>query len=78
MKKKKAWVHQNLCVGCGCCVKICPLSAIHIFKGIYSQIDTAKCVGCGKCAQACPASVIEIIELSNLEVIQNETKEKMA
>lgn len=73
MKKKKAWIHQNLCVACGCCVKNCPLSAIQIFQGMYSLVDSSKCIGCGKCAQACPASIIEI-----MEVAPYEAKEKMA
>ena len=62
-KKKKASVNQSNCVACGCCVKVCPLTAITIFKGIMAQVDLTKCVGCGKCATECPASVIEIQEV---------------
>ena len=62
-KKKKACVNQSDCVACGCCVKVCPLSAITIFKGIMANVDLSKCVGCGKCAKECPASIIEIQEV---------------
>ena len=62
-KKKKASVNQSDCVACGCCVKVCPLTAITIFKGIMAQVDLTKCVGCGKCATECPASIIEIQEV---------------
>lgn len=59
-KKRRAVVDQKDCVACGCCVKVCPLNAIQIIKGIRARVDEEKCVGCGKCAKECPASVIEI------------------
>ncbi len=62
-KKRKAFMDQESCVACGCCVKVCPMGAVQIFKGIMAQIDSAKCVGCGKCAKECPASVIEVQEV---------------
>lgn len=62
-KKRKVFVQQSDCVACGCCVKVCPLGAIQIMKGIMAEVDMTKCVGCGKCAQECPASVIEIQEV---------------
>lgn len=62
-KRKKAMVDQADCVACGCCVKVCPLGAIQIVRGIMAQVDLEKCVGCGKCARECPASVIEIREV---------------
>ena len=62
-KRRRAVVHQSDCVACGCCVKVCPLSAIEIIKGISARVDLARCVGCGKCARECPASVIKIREV---------------
>lgn len=61
-KKRKAFVEQSDCVACGCCVKVCPLRAIQIIKGVMAQVDMEKCVGCGKCAKECPAGVIMIQE----------------
>ena len=58
-KKRKAHVEERDCVACGCCVKVCPMSAIQIFHGV---VDQEKCVGCGKCVKACPATVISIQE----------------
>lgn len=63
-KKRKAYISQEECVACGCCVKVCPKNAIQILKGILAQADPAKCIGCGKCARECPASVIEIREVT--------------
>ena len=59
---RKAVVAQGDCVACGCCVKICPMRALSVERGLYAVVDRDKCVGCGRCAAECPASVIEIRE----------------
>ena len=61
-KKRKAFVQTDECVACGCCVKVCPKSAIEIWRGIMAKVKMEKCVGCGKCAKECPASAIQIEE----------------
>ena len=61
-RKRKAVVDTDMCVACGCCVKVCPMEAIEIWRGIAARVAEEKCVGCGKCARECPASVIEIRE----------------
>ena len=61
-RRRRAAVDQSLCVACGCCVKVCPLSAIRIVKGIAAQVDLERCVGCGRCARECPATVITVEE----------------
>ena len=48
------------CVACGCCVKVCPLSAIGVWRGVTAQVDTGRCVGCGRCAKECPAGAIDL------------------
>ncbi len=62
-RKRRAYVARKDCVACGCCVKVCPLQAVRVVKGITAQIEEDKCVGCGRCARECPASVIEIREV---------------
>lgn len=61
--KRRAVVDEKSCVACGCCVKVCPLSAIQIWRGIRAAVNAEQCVGCGRCARECPASVIEIQEV---------------
>ena len=61
-KRRKAVVDQAACVACGCCVKVCPKSAIQIARGVTAVVDLEKCVGCGRCAKECPATVITIRE----------------
>ena len=38
-KKRKAHVEERDCVACGCCVKVCPMSAIQIFHGVMAVVD---------------------------------------
>ena len=59
--KRRAVVDGSACVACGCCMKVCPLSAIRSWRA--AVVNAGKCVGCGKCAKECPASVIEIQEV---------------
>ena len=62
-KSRKARVDRSLCVACGCCVKVCSLGAITVYRGLYAKVDENRCVGCGRCAKECPATVIAIAEV---------------
>lgn len=62
-KRRKAQVDEASCVACGSCVKVCPIQAIEIVRGITARVNQDKCVGCGKCAAECPASIIELREV---------------
>lgn len=63
-KRRVAVADERACVACGCCVKVCPLQAIAVVRGIKAQVDESRCVGCGKCARECPASVITLREVA--------------
>lgn len=62
-RRRKAAVDSAACVACGCCVKVCPLQAIEVVRGVTARVREETCVGCGRCARECPASVIEIREV---------------
>ncbi|MCI9242961.1 MAG: 4Fe-4S binding protein [Lawsonibacter sp.] len=62
-RKRRAVVNGDICVACGCCARVCPLSAIQIWHGIRAEVNGERCVGCGRCAKECPASVIKIQEV---------------
>ena len=62
-RKRRAFVEQEDCVAWGCCVKVCPIGAIQVMRGIMARVDAEKCVGCGRCAKECPASVIAVQEV---------------
>ena len=65
--KRKAIVNTALCVGCGCCAKVCPKAAVSVPKGIFAVVDLSVCVGCGICAKECPALVIKVEVISDGE-----------
>jgi Fe-S-cluster-containing hydrogenase component 2 len=44
-------------------LKVCPLSAIEVYRGVYARVDQRRCVGCGMCAGECPAGVISVREV---------------
>ncbi|NLX74727.1 MAG: 4Fe-4S binding protein [Synergistaceae bacterium] len=59
-KGRKAIVSRDDCVACGACAKVCPVTAITIYKGIYANVNFEICVGCTKCSLICPAHAISM------------------
>ncbi len=54
----KPQVRGEKCVGCGTCVKYCPVSAIKLNREGKAVIDREKCIGCGECIAVCPEGAI--------------------
>ncbi|AKI97266.1 DUF362 domain-containing protein [Kosmotoga pacifica] len=48
----KPYVKTDKCIGCGFCVKNCPVNAITLVNHI-AMIDYDKCLGCGQCIAMC-------------------------
>jgi heterodisulfide reductase subunit A len=51
-------VNEDLCSGCGFCIKACSYSAIEMVDE-KAKINEALCKGCGCCVSACPSAAIE-------------------
>ena len=49
---EKSWVEQADCVGCGDCVRVCPVDAVKIVDG-RAAIDPELCINCGFCVKSC-------------------------
>lgn len=57
-KRSMIKVNGDLCVGCGLCVKNCPMKNISIVEGKAKGKD--KCVFCYRCINLCPQKAITL------------------
>lgn len=55
-----AIVRADVCVGCGCCVPVCPEAGAIRLEGKLAIVEKDLCKGHGKCAEACPVGGIVI------------------
>ena len=64
----KLTFNEELCKGCGLCVRACPKSVLALSKtklnakGYHPAevVDQAACIGCASCARTCPDVAIRI------------------
>lgn len=61
-----AVINQEICVGCGACVKDCPGSAIRQKEGKAEVIRS--CIQCGHCVAVCPVNAASIPEFDMEDV----------
>jgi len=61
----KVHIHEELCVGCGACVRDCPASALELeregkgkFRLVYYH---DRCAYCGQCQDSCAQGAIELV-----------------
>lgn len=52
-------IHQETCIKCYSCVRICPVKAIRVDSlSEFPSIVPERCIGCGSCCRACSPSAI--------------------
>lgn len=52
------FIREDMCVGCGMCVRACSVNAITGEKKQPHKIDYSKCIQCGACFDACKFSAV--------------------
>lgn len=55
----KPSVTENKCTGCGCCIAVCPASAISLKNG-RAFINHEACIGCAECLCVCKFDAIGV------------------
>ena len=58
VSKKKIYINQGDCEGCGSCMKACPNNAIFWNRDGLADINHDICLTCGYCAPVCPVKAI--------------------
>jgi ferredoxin len=51
------WIDNDGCVGCGICVKECPVGAI-LMEDEKAKLNMEECVHCGTCHDVCPEEAV--------------------
>lgn len=58
VSKKKVYINQEDCEGCGSCKAVCPAGAIFYNDNGLAEVDHQKCLTCGYCSPVCPVRAV--------------------
>ena len=55
-------IDEDLCCGCGLCVKACPADALTVQAKTarFRSADNSECIHCGDCQAICPEDAISL------------------
>ncbi len=53
-------LHEELCIGCGLCIEVCPQSVLELLGGKAHIVDKNSCMECGACVNNCPVHAVEV------------------
>ena len=58
ISKKKVYINQEDCEGCGACKATCPAGAIFYNENGLAEVNHEKCLTCGYCSPVCPVRAV--------------------
>jgi L-aspartate semialdehyde sulfurtransferase ferredoxin len=53
---------EDICIDCGACVSLCPVSAISLESDWTVAVNDKECIGCKLCTYSCPTKAIKVVE----------------
>lgn len=62
--KNQVWHNPVHCLGCGICMEVCPLDAVHPHPERNIAIDYDVCTSCGLCTTTCPGQALKMLAQS--------------
>lgn len=62
---KSVIINENLCVGCGKCVRDCVSEKIKLIGG-KAQFMYERCIGCGHCYAICPMGAVTLTKYGDI------------
>lgn len=66
-----AFVDEEICSGCGICVKSCPYEAREVdSRKMIALVHSALCQGCGACVSACPNFACELRNSLSIQTLR--------
>ncbi len=54
-------VDQERCIGCGLCIRYCPVEMIHLDPVLEKAVKCNLCNGIPECVSACPTSALILV-----------------
>ena len=77
-------IDEDLCTGCGLCVKVCPAQTLSLVDG-KARVTGPHSLRCGHCAAVCPEDAVRVEDgdtsmgqLATLDAPKSETREAVA
>jgi NADP-reducing hydrogenase subunit HndC len=55
---QRVFIDAEKCIGCGACLRVCPVNAITGEKKCAHTINTSVCIKCNACMEKCPLKII--------------------
>lgn len=53
-------IDPHRCIGCGCCVRVCPEGVLAVIHGTARLVHASQCVGHAYCEEVCPVGAIAV------------------
>ena len=64
-----AHVDEDLCIGCGLCISLCPYGAIEKDEKGIARVNEVLCKGCGTCGASCPKRAITMHHFTDEQIL---------